>query len=108
MLPYIARNLQTIIVTLKPICLSKNSFKQHDMSTQCSHSAKTKCTLNSIKKPLKFPDKKKTLGHSTCHDSAGLGNSLLGNGSSAPRLPIDDFKSLNNPQNKENRVKDLS
>ncbi|KAL9353636.1 hypothetical protein Peur_051606 [Populus x canadensis] len=25
-------------------------------------------------------------GHSTCHDSAGLGNSLLGNGSSAPRL----------------------
>lgn len=47
-------------------------------------------------------------GRSTCHDSASLGNSLLGNGSSAPRLPIDDFKSLNNPRNKENRVKDLS
>ena len=80
------------------------------MSTQCSHSAKTKCTLNSIKTLLKFPDKKnkKTLGRSTCHDSAGLGNSLLGNGPSAPRLPIDDFKSLNNPRNKENRVKDLS
>ncbi|KAJ6928171.1 hypothetical protein NC651_012003 [Populus alba x Populus x berolinensis] len=45
---------------------------------------------------------------STCHDSAGRGNSLLGNGSFAPRLPIDDFKSLNNPQNKENGVKDLS
>ena len=47
-------------------------------------------------------------GRSTCHDSASLGNSLLGNGSSAPRLPIDDFKSHNNPRNKENRVKDLS
>lgn len=45
---------------------------------------------------------------STCHNSAGLGNSLLVNGSSAPRLPNDDFKSLNNPRNKENRVKDLS
>nr|TKS02684.1 hypothetical protein D5086_0000160850 [Populus alba] len=31
------------------------------------------------------------VGRSTCHDSAGLGNSLLGNGSSAPRLPIDDL-----------------